>query len=129
MKTIAVCYVGRRPVYREGAYGSGIVFTKGETKLVPLDLATKLLRHDDVYVPGSASKGMEVASVPDPVKKTAEQAEEEVMQSLRDSISTMDKDALETYARTQFKIDIDKRRGLDKLRQQVTQLIDQYGAV
>ena len=129
MNTIAVRYVGRRPVYREGAYGSGIVFTQCETKLVPSDLANKLLRHTDVYVPGSASKDTTIASVPDSVKKTDEQNEEEIMQSLRDSIQTMDKDALETYARTQFKIDIDKRRGLDKLRQQVTQLIDQYGAV
>lgn len=129
MNTIAVRYVGRRPVYREGTYGSGIVFTKGETKLVPSDLANKLLRHADVYVAGTVSKGVEVASMPDAVKKTDEQNEEEIMQSLRDSIQTMDKDALETYARTQFKIDIDKRRGLDKLRQQVTQLIDQYGAV
>lgn len=123
MNTKPICYVGRRPVYRDGAYGSGIVFQQGETKLVPADLAAKLLRHPDVYVPG-----VEAGAVPVELKEPVKQTQDESTQDLRDTIAFMDKDALETFAKTNFKIDLDKRKSVNALRQHVTQLVDQYGA-
>jgi hypothetical protein len=123
MKTQPICYVGRRPSYREGAYGSGIVFQQGETKLVPTDLAAKLLRHPDVYV-----LGVEAGAEPVEVAQAPKQTQDESTQDLRDTIAFMDKDALETFAKTNFKIDLDKRKSVNALRQHVTQLVDQYGA-
>lgn len=123
MNTQPICYVGRRPVYREGAYGSGIVFQQGETKLVPADLAAKLLRHPDVYAPGVEAGAQTVE-----LKAPAKQTQDESTQDLRDTIAFMDKDALEVFAKTNFKIDLDKRKSVASLRQHVTQLVDQYGA-
>lgn len=124
MTDVAVKYDGPRSTYREGAYGSGLMWTKGETKLVPAALAEKLLRHAPVYVPGdkkAAPKHVEV--IAEPAKK-----DENDTQEVRDSFNTMDKDALEAYARTHFRVELDKRKSLQSLRGQVTQLVDQYGA-
>lgn len=124
MTDVAVKYEGPRAVYREGAYGSGLMWAKGETKLVPSELAAKLLRHAPVYVPGdkkSAPKQAEV--IAEPVKN-----DENDTQEVRDSFNTMDKDALEAYARTHFRVELDKRKSVQSLRGQVTQLVDQYGA-
>lgn len=122
MNTTPVRYIGRRPVYREGAYGSGIVFIQGETQRVPADLAARLLRHGDVYVAGADAGATE--AVPN---KASVRADDEYLQDLRDTVAVMDKPALETYARTHFKIELDRRKGVGALRQQVTQLIDHYG--
>ena len=123
MTDVAVKYEGPRATYREGAYGSGLMWTKGETKLVPAALAEKLLRHAPVYVPGdkkAAPKHAEV--IAEPAKK-----DENDTQEVRDSLNTMDKDALEAYARTHFRVELDKRKSLQSLRGQVTQLVEQYG--
>lgn len=121
---VAVQYIGHRDTYREGAYGSGIVFERGDTRIVPAELARKLLKHPDVYVPGKARKGMKVETV-DSV--TLAENEAEKTQPERDAVANMDKDALSTYAQTHFRISIDKRKSVDDLRAQVTGLIDQYG--
>ena len=42
-------------------------------------------------------------------------------------IDSMDKDALEAYA-LKYEINLDKRRGIDKLRGEVVSLIEQFGA-
>ena len=121
--TLPVKYIGRRATYKDGACGSGLVFAQGETKLVPALIARKMLRHVDTYVPGEvkgATQALDVVKV--------DTTEEDLLQDLRDTVAFMDKEALETYARTNFKIDLDKRKSVVNLRQQVTQLLDQYGA-
>ena len=42
-------------------------------------------------------------------------------------IDSMDKDALEAYA-LKYEINLDKRRGVEKLRGEVVSLIEQFGA-
>lgn len=122
-----VKYVGRRPIYVEGAYGSKLVFTTGETKLVPGDLAAKLLMHPDVYVLGDVVTSPGFALEEPDARASTEQDQEGTLQDIRDAINIMDKDALEQFARFHFKVDIDKRRSAAHLRQLVTQMVDQYG--
>lgn len=121
---IAIKYVGRRPRYREGAYGSGIEFTRGETVLVPDDLGVKLLRHPDVYARGADSEAasMHVAAEPDGMRD-----EEDSLQEIRDSIAMMDKAALEMFAKTHFSVTLNRRQRVDSLRQQVAGLVEQFG--
>ena len=121
--TLPVKYIGRRATYRDGACGTGLVFAQGETKMVPAEAARKMLRHSAVYVAGEvkgATQALHVVKV--------DTTEEDLLQDLRDTVAYMDKESLETYARTNFKIDLDKRKSILNLRQQVTQLLDQYGA-
>lgn len=117
-------YIGHRATYREGTYGSGIVFAQGETINIEDDaLANKLLRHSDVYVRGEAKKAAEMNTS----KAKDVDAEADPLQDARDAIATMNKDALETYAKTHFGVDLDKRKSVDSLRAQTTGLLDQYG--
>ena len=76
-----------------------------------------------MYVPGDKKAAPKQAEViAEPAKN-----DENDTQEVRDSFNTMDKDALEAYARTHFRVELDKRKSLQSLRGQVTQLVDQYG--
>jgi len=121
---VSVKYIGPRETYKEGAYGSGLVFSQGESLQIPAALAAKLFKHPDVYVPGDPS------AAAGPAVEVALPVEDESLktQPERDSIANMGKNALETYARTHFRVDLDKRKNLNELRAQVTGLVDQYGA-
>lgn len=52
-------YVGHRPTYTESCYGTGLVFTQGQTITVDEAVARKLLRHPDVYVLGDAADAVD----------------------------------------------------------------------
>lgn len=121
-------YVGHRPKYREGTYGSGIVFEHGAVIEVDDALAVKLLRHKDVYVRGDAAESVGKFELP-PVDQKKKQAEEEEgkIQDQRDAIALMNKEALELFVKTNFQIDIDRRKSVGALREQAINLIDQYG--
>jgi len=119
---IPVTYIGRRPVYREGTYSSGIVWTQGETKSVPDELAAKLLKHPDVYERGEVAT--ETVTLPEKPDTEAEDRDQEML----DSIKRMDKDALAVFAKTNFNVSLDKRRGIDALRSEVTVMYDRVGA-
>ena len=123
-----VKYVGRRETYREGMYATGLVFQRGETKMVPTDKARLLLQHPDVYVPGDVQSMATVQAPPSERSKADEdrQAEERV-QEARDAIANMNKDALVAYAQTNFRVALDKHQGVAKLREAATQLVDRFG--
>lgn len=121
MDYVSVKYIGKRPEYTEGTYGTRIHFIQGESRLVPLDKARLMLKHTDVYAPGEADAPIAVL----PEAKT----EEDGVQDMRDSIAIMDKGALEMYAKTHFQVSIDKRRSVDALRAEVTGLVDRFGAI
>jgi len=119
---IPVRYIGKRPVYKEGAYGTGIMFTQGKSEFVPADKAALLLTHKDVYEPGDASECGEVV-----IDKPATDDSDDPVQIARDSIAVSGKEALEAYARVHFGVELDRRHTLEALRVQVTGLLDQYG--
>lgn len=123
MKSIK--YIGHRKTYREGAYGSGIIFTQGETVSVDDDLAFKLLRHKDVYVLGDAEESTTAVVVESSNKKDDDQEQES--QDQRDVIAAMDKGALKEFAKTYFNVDVDSRKSVENIRAQVIGLVDQYG--
>ena len=116
----SVKYIGKRPEYTDGTFGTRIHFVQGESRMVPFDTARLMLNHIDVYAPGE--EDAPVASIP------AEKDPEEDVQDMRDSIAIMDKDALNSYAQIHFGTKLDKRKDVGQLRAQVTSLVDQYGA-
>jgi hypothetical protein len=125
-----ITYIGRRETYREGTYGSGLVFQRGETKLVPNALAAKLLQHPDVYRLGKIEQSA-AALAPEAAPKATQaekDVEEERMQDHRDSVMRMDsKAALAEFAKTNFNMELDKRKTVAALQTEVIQLIDRFG--
>jgi hypothetical protein len=122
---LPVKYIGKRPTYKDGAYATGIIFEQGETKMVPQDVAVKMYGHKDVYVPGVAI-GAATAEV---IVKPKEGDTEQSLQDARDLVNGMqEKKALIEYAKTNFAgHQIANNLGIDKVRQKVLGLIDQYG--
>jgi len=123
---IPVKYVGHRPTYTDGTYGTRIVFTQGETLLVPAAKAKQMLRHPDVYVPGDLTEPAATAPI-DASSQSKKSDEDDQEQGVRDAVAAMDKAALEQFAKTHFNVEIDKRKAVATLRAEVTGLIDQYG--
>jgi len=122
---IKIKYVGVRPVYRENLYGTGIVFEQGQVVEVEALAAMKMLKHKDQYVRAEADEvPVEPVVITPPDDKGKEEDE---AQNTRDTIATMDKNALESFAKVHFSVDLDKRKGVDTLRAQVNGLVDQYG--
>jgi hypothetical protein len=121
---IPIKYIGHRPVYTDGACGSGLTFEHGQTLPVDDESARKMLRHPSVYERGDAEDSAAPAAA---VVKNKATKDEDPDQTTRDTIATMTKDALVTYAKVHFAADLDKRRSVADLRTQVTGLFDQFG--
>jgi hypothetical protein len=119
---IPVRYIGHRPTYKDGAYGTGIMFTKGKSEFVPADKAALLLTHKDVYEPGDASECGEPV-----IDKKATDDSDDPVQMAHDAIAISGKEALEAYARVHFGVELDRRHTVEALRTQVNGLIDQFG--
>ena len=120
-----VKYIFRRQAHTDALYGTRIVWDNpGDVRLVPEDVAAKMLaRNPDVYQLGEYS-GESAPAVA--AKPTA--PDDAARQELDLVIRTMDKEALEGYAKTHFGQDLDRRKSVESLRQQVAMLVDQFGA-
>ena len=121
-----VRYIGKRETYRDGMYGTGIVWEKGQTQMVPENKARKLLRHTDQYEEGSVEDaGNPVVDEPQNNDETEEHEE-----ATRNSIRQMTTKApLVEFAKNNFKVDladIGKRKVAD-LQAECIGLIDQFG--
>lgn len=118
---IAITYIGKRDTYVDGCYGSKIVFQQGETKAVPEEWAVKFLRHPDQFEKSDDKKAT-------PVEIEAKEQPEEDIQDTVDAVANMDSDALAEFAATHFNgFKINKRKGVESQRAEVTRLIEQFG--
>lgn len=127
--TIPITYIGHRPVYKDMACGSGAVFEQGQTLMVPAEFALRMLKHPGVYVraDGKQAKGARVVELVDSTQQDKQNEEFNRQQDMRDTFANMDKDALAAFAKTHWRMDLDKRMKVESLREAVTQNFDQYG--
>ena len=141
--TVAVQYVGRRESFRDHLYGTGLTFTQGQTRALPPEIARKFLRHADQFAQTDAAT-LDQATEPttptddDGTKAALELAakeqetaasKEQQLQDMYDTINTMDKAALEAFARDHYRQELDKRQSLGNLRNQVRGFVDQFGMI
>ena len=127
MKLIVVKYEGKKP-YRDRTPLRN-EWEPGDVKRVPERDAKILLRFAEFNRAEEAEatdrpEDVESAIAAQAQRENDERNETEAMLML---VDTMDKDALEAYA-LKYEINLDKRRGLDKLRGEVVSLIEQFGA-
>ena len=127
MKLIVVKYEGKKP-YRDRTPLRN-EWEPGDVKRVPERDAKILLRFAEFHraeeeEAADRPEDVEAAIAAQAQRENDERNETEAMLML---VDTMDKDALEAYA-LKYEINLDKRRGLDKLRGEVVSLIEQFGA-
>lgn len=128
MNLIAVKYEGKKPYKDKTALRN--LWQHGDTKSVPERDAKVLLRFaefvrgDAGAADGSARTAVAAAVVAEQQQRQDEQVAQEGILTI---IETMDKDALETYA-AKYEVNLDKRRSVEKLRTEVANLVEQFGA-
>lgn len=136
-KTIAVKYIGRRESWTDRLYDTGLTFTTGQVRQVPVEAARKLLKHADLFKEGGETKPAEEAPKLDDTQEALAQAQAQKAQKdaqinavadLHDQVNQMTKDALEQFAKDKFNIDLDKRQKVDDLKKEVHTLIDRFGS-
>lgn len=121
--TTPIKYIGHRPVYKDGCYGTKAEFEKGQTLMVADDVARKMLRHPDVYVLGEAPAG-DTTEVADPGDRSGQK--EVDLQEALDSLRTMNKASLKQYAQTHFRVELPDA-AVAEMRDQVRNMVEQYG--
>lgn len=129
MDLTRITYHGRK-TYRDKF--SGNTWEPGSTKLVAPDAAKKLLRFAEFARADAGDSKPSDAELENAItiQKDADRAKEQerqVLESMLLTVQSMDKSALEEYAR-KYEVELDKRLGVGKLRAEVSTLIEQFGA-
>ena len=136
MKLTKLTYTGRK-LYRDKVMGT--VWMPGDTNPVTDKAAEKLLRFAEFAradakqaKPKQAEQQAEAdaqaaALLQAQQAEKVEQDEQAARESMLLTVESMDKGALEEYAR-KYEVELDKRRSLDTLRAEVATLIEQFGA-
>jgi nitric oxide reductase large subunit len=120
-------YSGRKP-YNDKA---GTVWAPGDTNLVAPDTAKRLLRFAEFALAATNAKAdtaeLQKAHALHEEQKRKAANEHQQTEAMLLTVESMDKGALEEYAR-KYDVELDKRLGVAKLRAQVANLIEQFGA-
>lgn len=138
MKTIdvGVTYTGTESPFVDRIYRSRLTFEPGQTRALPVELATKFLLHADVF---QRADEHTTTSAP-PIDDTSDQLQaskkseqdhrekENARFELVQHIEQMDKPALMDWAKVNFQQELPRNLGVEKLRERVVGLIDQFGA-
>jgi hypothetical protein len=132
-KRMRVKYVGKRPTYQDSLYGTG-QWEKDQTKDVPSEVAKKMFRHPDQYVaampadeetvpPPEETEVVEVVETPHAPKED----EDGAVTAARDLVASMDKDQLDAYVMTNFRLKLHHSLTVENARKKAIMLIDQFG--
>ena len=129
MDLTRIAYNGRK-IYRDKV--SGNTWEPGAAKLVTPDAAKALLRfaefaRADVGDSKPSDAELETAIAIQKDADSAKEQERQVLEAMLLTVQSMDKSALEEYAR-KYEVELDKRLGVGKLRAEVSTLIEQFGA-
>jgi hypothetical protein len=121
----AVQYVGARESYSDGLFDTGD-WLAGQTKLVDVATAKKMLAHPDVYGPGDEGQATEeVVKVDDPDRDDAPHLDE-----ARQAIMAMpDKKSIFQFVANNFSgatLELPKNATVAKARAEAIRMIDKY---
>ena len=128
-RRVPVQYVGKRKTYSDGLFETGL-WNYGDVKLVSVSTATRMLEHNDVYVPGKEEDSSDVIDIDD--KKTKDDQETERIEQTRNLVAQMTRKAAvvsfvaENYNGLQVPAELTK---LDEMKEFATQQIDRYGII
>ena len=128
MNFTRLTYSGRKP-YNDKA---GTVWAPGDTHLVAPETAKRLLRFAEFALAaneptaGDSTELHQARALHEEQKRKATDEHQQTENMLL-TVESMDKGALEEYAR-KYEVELDKRLGIAKLRAEVANLIEQFGA-
>ena len=128
-----VKFIHKSDEWVDQIYGTGLIFKNGQTRYLPLEVALKLLRHQDLFAAPDADDPAPTSADSDAVLDAAKAEtkrlhdEENAFMDLHDSVAQMGKDELAHFALSNFQQTLDKRQSVDKLRTETKEFIDRFG--
>lgn len=135
MKPAANCtaieYIGPHDVWHDRVYHTGLTFTKGMVRTVPNGIASKLLRHSDVFAkaavaPSEDDTAHQLAEG-DKAQKAKDQTQ--IDYAVIDQINAMsDRDALVDLAMSRYQIKLTKAMKPETMRAKIIEHINRFGA-
>lgn len=129
---VGVEYIGRRELWRDSTYDSGLTFTSGQIRGVPQYLARKLLRHVDLFkqveLPAAEPVQDDTAALLAKPTKVATQREEQQQDfAVIDQVNQMtDRDALIAFADRQ-NLKLTKTMKVETMRERIVDHIKRFG--
>lgn len=134
VQKVGVKYVGRRPSFHDRLFGTGLDFAQGQTRLVPQDTARRFLKHASEFELDATADTVQTEDVDAllakvKAKQELDAKELDELQYLRDQVTRMGKPELQVIAKTKYGQDLDARASVQRMRDQVVNLMDRYGAV
>lgn len=133
---MGVKYIGRRDVWKDTVYRSGLSFTAGQTRAIPPHIAKKLLAHRDLFEEAEAPDAVAAAqddtqSQLDDGKKRSEQTDQSKREfAVIDQVNQMtDKNVLVDYAMNTYQLKVPKNKSIEAMRAQVVEHINRVGVV
>lgn len=143
---VAVTYTGKDDPFKDRIYRSGLTFTPGQTREVPVTLAERFLRHKDVFQRADVAKvapAKAAKAAPDVVQKPVDDTTELLDQAQKDQdqqreldegrfalmgqIEAMDRKAVIEWAQDHYKQKIPGNVSVAAARDMAKGFIDQYG--
>jgi hypothetical protein len=128
-KRMPVKYVGKRPTYSDGLFGTG-TWNKDEVKLISVSTARQMFNHPDVYIEGEEEESIDVIDIDE--EKKEEDEEDQRLEDTRILVSQMTrKDTVKEFVATNYnglKIPDDVVRLVD-MKEFAVRQIDRYGIV
>lgn len=133
-KTINIQYIGVRDEWLDHTYGTGLHFTKGQVRALPVIVANKLLRHPDIFQQAEDLESQDDEETLILIDEAQDKAAEEEASKQRHydilhEVSKMSRDGLVQFAAERYQVKLNGRGKADDLREEVNQLINQYGFV
>ena len=136
VQKVGVKYIGRRPSFHDRLFGTGLDFAAGQTRLVPIDTARRFFKHASEFeLDGTGAVDAVQADDTDAqlaktkAKQELDAKELDELQYLRDQVTRMGKPELQVIAKTKYGQDLDARASVQRMRDQVVNLMDRFGAV
>jgi hypothetical protein len=131
---VAVQYIGHRDTYVDRLYGSGLMFTKGQVRTVPGELARRFLAHPDTFLRfvGKAANDDDTAAVlaaNEQAHQELERKELDLADLHREIDNFADFTSLAKYAKERYGLELTKQHGMAKSLERVHAHIDQFGGV
>jgi hypothetical protein len=123
---IQINYIGNKPEHKDSMYGTNAIFKKGETKLVPDDVAKKMLRHIDVYALGEESKLSKLDNVE---AKAIEEYDFDKVMAEKDLVNVMPRESLEAYAEAHYQLTYPPKTKTSEIKKDIFSKLDTLGAI
>lgn len=135
---VPVRYIGRRETFTDTLYGSNLVFTKGQVRSLPGELASRFLRHSDLFERTKAEKIRETKSQANEVEAAAARVnamnkerfrEQNEISDMISQIEMMGKASISDFALKNFRHTFKPTVKLKDMRQETIQMIHRFGII